>query len=52
MAQVQKGRGGGEERKETLADQPRDFENRPLGLLCFEFAHRHLMLSTAVIIDE
>ena len=25
---------GGEERKETLADKPRDFENRPLGLSC------------------
>ena len=24
--------GGGEERKETLADKPRDFENHPLGL--------------------
>ena len=28
-------RGGcGEERKETLADKPRDFENRPHRLLC------------------
>ena len=26
--------GGGEERKETLADKLRDFENRPLGLSC------------------
>ena len=26
--------GGGEERKETLADKPRDFESRPLGLSC------------------
>ena len=25
---------GGEERKETLADKPLDFENRPLGLSC------------------
>ena len=25
---------GWEERKETLADKPRDFENRPLGLSC------------------
>ena len=25
---------GGEERKETLADKPQDFENRPLGLSC------------------
>ena len=24
--------GGGKERMETLADKPRDFENRPLGL--------------------
>ena len=23
---------GGEERRETLANKPRDFENRPLGL--------------------
>ena len=26
--------GGGEERKETLADKPRDFENHPLALAC------------------
>ena len=26
--------GGGEERKETLADKPRDFENRPHRLSC------------------
>ena len=44
--------GGGEERKETLADKPRDSENWPLGLSRLEFAHRHLMLSTAVIIDQ
>ena len=25
---------GGEERKETLAGQPLDFKNRPLGLSC------------------
>ena len=27
-------RRGGEERKETLGDKPRDFENHPLGLSC------------------
>ena len=43
---------GGEERKETLADKPRDFENRPLGSVMTEFVHRHLMLSSAVIIDQ
>ena len=32
MAQVKERGGGGEERKETLADKPLDFENRPLGL--------------------
>ena len=26
--------GGGRERKETVADKPLDFENRPLGLSC------------------
>ena len=31
--------GGGEERKETLADKPRDFENRP-----HRCAYRHLIL--------
>ena len=34
MAQVKERVGGGEERKETLADKPRDFENRPLCLSC------------------
>ena len=34
MAQVKERGGGGEERKETLADKPQDFENRPLGLSC------------------
>ena len=29
-----KRRGGGEERKETLADKPRDFENHPHRLSC------------------
>ena len=32
MAQVKERGGGGEEREETLADKPLDFENRPLGL--------------------
>ena len=34
MAQVKERGRGGEERKETLADKPLDFENRPLGLTC------------------
>ena len=34
MAQVKEWGGGGEERKETLADKPLNFENRPLGLSC------------------
>jgi len=29
MEQVKEGEGGGEERKETLADKPLDFENHP-----------------------
>jgi len=29
MARVKEGGGGGEERKETLADKPLDFENCP-----------------------
>ena len=49
MSQLKERGGGGEERKETLADKPRDFKNRPLGL---KFAHRYLMLSSAVIIDQ
>ena len=32
MAQIKELGGGGEERKETLAGKPWDFENRPLGL--------------------
>ena len=32
MAQVKERGGGGEEKKETLADKPQDFENHPLGL--------------------
>ena len=34
IVQVKERGGGGEERKETLADKPIDFENRPLGLSC------------------
>ena len=34
IAQVKERGGGGEERKETLANNPRDFENHPLGLSC------------------
>ena len=34
MAQVKEQGGAGEERKETLADKPLDFENCPLGLPC------------------
>ena len=33
-AQVKERAGGGEERKETLADKPPDFENCPLGPSC------------------
>ena len=43
-------RGGGEERKEMLADKPLDFENRPLSMSCL--SSRHLMLSSAVIIGQ
>ena len=52
MAQVKERGRGGEERKETLADKPLDFEKRSLGLSLHEFTHRHLMLSSAVIIDQ
>ena len=34
MAPIKELGGGGEERKETLADKPWDFENHPLGLSC------------------
>ena len=56
MVQVKERGGGGEERKETLADKPLDFENRPLGLSCLssctdiKFWNQILMLSSAVII--
>ena len=43
---------GGEERKETLADKPRDFENHPHWSVTPEFVNRHLMLSSTVIIDQ
>ena len=52
MAPVKELRGGGEERQETLADKPRDFANRPLGLPCLSSQNQHLMLSSAVIIDQ
>ena len=34
MAPIKELGGGGEKRKETLADKPWDFENRSLGLSC------------------
>ena len=34
MAPIKELGGGGEERKETVTDKPRGFENRPLGLSC------------------
>ena len=34
MAQVREWGGGGDERNETLADKPQDFENHPFGLSC------------------
>ena len=34
MAEVKERGGGGEERKETFADKPQNFENHPLGLSC------------------
>ena len=37
--------GGGEERKETLADKPRDFENHPQHLSC-PVSYTHLTLPT------
>ena len=52
MAQVKERRGGGEERKETLADKPRDFAKPPTWVVMPEFAHRHLMPSSTVIIDQ
>ena len=52
MVKVKQRVGGGEERKETLVYKPRDFENRPLGSVMREFVHRHLVLSSAVIIDQ
>ena len=52
MAPIKELGGGGEERKETLADKPWDFENRPLGLSCLSSRTDILMLSSAVIIDQ
>ena len=46
MAQVKERGGGGEERKETLADKPWDFENHPLGLSCLSLHTDILMLSS------
>ena len=34
MRLVKEQGGGEEERNEMLADKPRDFENRPIGLPC------------------
>ena len=34
ITQIKERGGGGEERKEALADKHFDFENRPLGLSC------------------
>ena len=39
MAPIKELGGGGEERKETLADKPWDFENRPTWPAMPEFAH-------------
>ena len=50
MAQVRERGGGGDERKETLADKPQDFFF--IWPVMLEFAHRHLMLSSAVEIDQ
>ena len=45
--------GGGEERKETLADKPGILKTTHLHWPVMpEFAHRHLMLSSTVIIDQ
>ena len=52
MAEVKEREGCGDERKETLADKPQDFENHPFWPVMLEFAHRHLMLSSAVEIDQ
>ena len=53
MAQDKERGRGWEERKETLADKPRDFENRPCTWPVMpELTHRLLMLSSAVIIDQ
>ena len=34
MAEVKERGGCGDERKETFADKPQNFENHPLGLSC------------------
>ena len=51
MAQVKERGGGGEERKEMLADKPAILKP-PTWPVMPEFAHQHLMLSSAVIIDR
>ena len=48
MAQVKEHGGGGEERKEMLADNPWDFEDCPLGLSCLSST----LTFNAVIIDQ
>ena len=48
MAQVKEHGGGGEERKEMLANKPRDFLDRPLGLSCLSST----LTFNAVIIDQ
>ena len=52
MVQVKEREVGGEERKETLADKPQDFENHPLDLSCLSLHHDILMHSSAVVIDQ
>ena len=52
MVQVKEREVGGEERKETLADKPQDFENHPLDLSCLSLRHDILMHSSAVVIDQ
>ena len=39
MVQVKEREVGGEERKDTLADKPQDFENHPLDLSCLSLHH-------------
>ena len=39
MVRVKEREVGGEERKETLADKPQDFQNHPLDLSCLSLHH-------------